>query len=1627
MPCAVIVTALPVEYLAVRAHLSDLQEVIHPQGTVYERGQFVADGAQWDVGIVEIGTGNVGAALEAERAIAYFNPDVLLFVGIAGGIKDVAIGDVVVSTKIYGYESGRAEQTFKPRPEIRLSSYSLEQRARAEARKGNWQQRLTTVPKPTPRVFVAPIAAGERVTASTKSEVFQFLRENYGDAIAVEMEGSGFLTAAHANRQISGLVIRGISDLIGNKTETAREGYQELAARHASTFAFELLAKLILEEESSSKQVEGKPPDNLRSILFLAANPKDIGRLQLDQELRDIAEGLQRAQKRDQFNLEQRLAVRPRDIQRAMLDVGPQIIHFSGHGEGAQGLVFEDEVGNAKLVDGIALAGIFELFADQITCVVLNGCYSEEQAKAISQHIPYVIGMNQDIGDKAAIAFAVGFYDALGSGRPIEFAYKLGCAAIRLEGIAENLTPVLLKQSTTEDATVQPKPDESTPTTLPTPLAPAASEPIEVFISYSHKDEDLKDELYLHLANLTRQNKIKPWQDRAIEAGTEWDTEIKARLESAGIILLLITPRFIASDYYFDREMQRAMERHAAGTARVIPIIMKPCDWQDIPFSRLQVLPKDAKPVTSWNDRDEALLNVVQGIRKAVESLQANRNKPRKPSITERGLELNQNIGLEGIGSLWNVPRLPLNFVSREEELKALKDKLLSMEESGIVIGSGSGVSIQGPNGIGKSILAAAVAQDLEVRQKFPDGVFWLSVGEEAKLPELQMTLAKALEEQVNFNTVSQGKTYLKNCLAGKSCLLILDDVWNTTDLAALNVVDQQGKLLVTTRNASIGNSIGLAEHHLEMSSELQARQLLARLTQLEETALPTEANEIARECGYLPLALSIVGAMLRDKPDQWGNVLHQLQSANLDKIRQLFPDVSNPNILKAIQVSADALESDLRSRYLELSVFPEDVPISEQELKIFWSLAGLNESEAQDVINSLSNKSLIQRDEVGRIILHDLQRDYLRRLVENLPELQVRLSQTYTLLHSQEELISTSLRSVSIYSFLFEVSKENIQVGDDFEIVLHLQVGMTFNENAHCLEISKNITTEHELNIMIHGSGIQFNGENVANFPLDNLIDISEDICSTRFYLTALRPGICTIKVEVFYGVLHFSFVEELLVSQLNEPNLQLPISARSRPIPQPDLILKVQTVWNENLSNCTFRYHLDSFHPRLPFAREIQQQSETLSVGWLEQTRSLLQTTLEEATNSLPEDFRARLTSLGQHLFQQLLSPELQTTFRSVMRFNQPFTLMILADQDAGLPWELLHDGQSFWGERFIIGRWFWELDRTRPYEFVIGAVNVAHYADVEYPDQWASLLKPSGAPPPMMLSGGVLADLGVLDAMRGLHLLRRGKSLDEVDRQNAPVPFDRNGAAGLDQELQPAKLSLRRNRPLVTLGYVNAGLTELTMLEQTWAPTFIRSGCSAFIGALWAVQPAVEAAFVSSFYHRLWTGDSLGVAFQAGRRAARSLVPDSLDWMAYILFGDPMARPYRPTEGKGYAVVEPIGQEITDAIAPGASVRFRVSLRRTPPVWYTNRLMDVAEDLAFNDLQVYIAASGLQVTPAESIGMQRTPTGDYLGWFTLTVPSTFAGDSALVQVHFEDGIEPIHSLRFSLAVGNPEGEPQ
>ena len=196
-------------------------------------------------------------------------------------------------------------------------------------------------------------------------------------------------------------------------------------------------------------------------ILILAANPTDTPPLRLDEEIREIDNGLQRAQRRDEFTLKQKWATRPEDMRRAMLDNKPNIVHFCGHGEGEAGIAFENKTGHTQLVGSKALAGLFKLFADTVECVLLNACYSETQAQGIAQHIDTVIGMDKAVGDDAALEFAVAFYDALGAGESIEFAYEMGCNAIQMAGIEEeHLTPKLIQRQNTSSQKVVDTPTQ---------------------------------------------------------------------------------------------------------------------------------------------------------------------------------------------------------------------------------------------------------------------------------------------------------------------------------------------------------------------------------------------------------------------------------------------------------------------------------------------------------------------------------------------------------------------------------------------------------------------------------------------------------------------------------------------------------------------------------------------------------------------------------------------------------------------------------------------------------------------------------------------------------------------------------------------------------------------------------------------------------------------------------------------------------------------------------------------------------------------------------------------------------------------------------------------------------------
>jgi hypothetical protein len=155
---------------------------------------------------------------------------------------------------------------------------------------------------------------------------------------------------------------------------------------------------------------------------------------------------------------------------------------------------------------------------------------------------------------------------------------------------------------------------------------------VTLFYSYSHSDEKFRDTLAKHLALLKRRGMIKEWYDREIGAGDEWRDAIDEHLEAADIILLLVSADFIASDYCWDKEMGRALERHDAGEALVVPIIVRPVNWGGARFGLLQALPKNGKAVTLWSNRDQAWVNVAEGISKKIEAMAAGLPVERAPS-----------------------------------------------------------------------------------------------------------------------------------------------------------------------------------------------------------------------------------------------------------------------------------------------------------------------------------------------------------------------------------------------------------------------------------------------------------------------------------------------------------------------------------------------------------------------------------------------------------------------------------------------------------------------------------------------------------------------------------------------------------------------------------------------------------------------------------------------------------------------------------------------------------------------------------------------------------------------------------------------------------------------------------
>ena len=239
----VVFTALGVEYEAMREYVAGPVRKQEERGTLYEVGTLPGAHRHWQIALAQTGPGSTTVGVQFDRAIRVFRPQIALFVGIAGGRKDVSLGDVVAANLVYNYEWGKSTlDGFQPRIRIHYSAHRLVQRAQLIARENRWQGRIRPgCPERPPASFIKPIVTGDKVVVHNRSAVALLLDQYASDALAIETEGHGFLEAAYVNPQVGALVIRGISDLLAGKDKASDDRWQPIASRHAAAFAIELL------------------------------------------------------------------------------------------------------------------------------------------------------------------------------------------------------------------------------------------------------------------------------------------------------------------------------------------------------------------------------------------------------------------------------------------------------------------------------------------------------------------------------------------------------------------------------------------------------------------------------------------------------------------------------------------------------------------------------------------------------------------------------------------------------------------------------------------------------------------------------------------------------------------------------------------------------------------------------------------------------------------------------------------------------------------------------------------------------------------------------------------------------------------------------------------------------------------------------------------------------------------------------------------------------------------------------------------------------------------------------------------------------------------------------------------
>lgn len=605
-------------------------------------------------------------------------------------------------------------------------------------------------------------------------------------------------------------------------------------------------------------------------ILIIDARESDASQLRLGQEVRGITEVLRRDKYLNKFVIEELWATEVRELRRAVQKFEPKVVHLCGCGAWDKGLAFEDSEGKMQPVSTSALANFFKLFADKVECVVLNGCYSEVQAEAIAKHIPYVIGMAEDIQDAASIEFTLAFYDSLASGQGYENAYKIGCNAIELAGVSGNLIPILLKKDSSvadkdipsEEALIK----ENTAVILHTTPNPETLAP-KVFISYSHDSQPHRD-FVRGIANQLRAEGLNCTIDQYVNGFPPegWQRWMEDQIEAADFVLLVCTETYLKR--YRGHEdnggkgvtfegvvISQSLYDHYYRNSKFVPVIPENGSLDNVPISLKQygtyTLPEQYDNLYRYLTNQPEHVPPVIGAKRVLSQAQEADNSPNYFNVP--------------------IPRNPF-FTGRNDILEKLHQTLESNNEIAIKP-SDKATALSGLGGVGKT---QTVAEYAHLYKHKYSAVLWVLADSEDSLRSGFAGLASILgfSAEKQDDQILAVQSWLRH---NEDWLLIFD---NAETLALLNAaqallpVAAKGHTLFTTRAQATGV---IASVSVDCFDDEMGSVFLLRRSKWVEAALATPeevqshvsaadwetANELVHELGGLALAIDQAGAYI--------------------------------------------------------------------------------------------------------------------------------------------------------------------------------------------------------------------------------------------------------------------------------------------------------------------------------------------------------------------------------------------------------------------------------------------------------------------------------------------------------------------------------------------------------------------------------------------------------------------------------------------------------------------------------------------------------------------------------------------------------------------------------------------